>query len=102
MNYLEDVGERLQDPEYNVAWGLFHLPLYNREPSRGFGLRFRSVTLHLPQPVAAAIKYPPFPTCPHLVRRIFQNRRRIILAFFSLDGDTRPLCRFPPTSSGGI
>ena len=62
MNYLGDVGEHLQDPECNVAWGLFHLRLYNKEPSRGFGLRLRIVTLYLPQPVAAAIKYPPFPT----------------------------------------
>ena len=47
MNYLGDVG--LQDPEYNVAWGLFRLRLYNKEVSRGFGLRLRCITLYLPQ-----------------------------------------------------
>ena len=66
MNYLGEVGEHLHDSEYNVAWGLFHLRLYNKEVPRGFGLRLRSVTLYLPQPVAAAIKYPPLPNLPTL------------------------------------
>ena len=33
---------------------------------RGLGLRLRSVTLYLPQPVAAALKYPPLSTLPTL------------------------------------
>ena len=71
-----------------MAWGLFHLRLYNKEVSRGFGLPLRSVTLYLLQPVAAAIK---LPICPHSARLTFQNRLGITLASFSLDGDMRPV-----------
>ena len=68
INYLGEVGEHLQDSEYNVAWGLFHLRLLNKDRNapRGFGLRLRSVTLYLPQPVAAAIKFPSLSNLPTL------------------------------------
>ena len=68
INYLGEVGEHLQDSEYNVAWGLFHLRLLNndRKAPCGFGLRLRSVTLYLPQPVAAAIKFPSLSNLPTL------------------------------------
>ena len=66
-SYLGEVRAHVQDSEYNVAWGLFHLRWHNREVPRGFGLRLRSVTLYLPQPVAAAVKYPHLSNPPTLV-----------------------------------
>ena len=101
MNYLGEVGEHLQDSEYNVAWGLFHLRLLNKDISRGFGLRLRSVTLYLPQPVAAAIKFPPLPNLPTLGRRTFLSRRRLTLASFLPGGDMKLPSACPPTSSSG-
>ena len=71
MHYLGEVGAHLQDSEYHVAWGLFHLRWLNKEFPPGFGLRLRSVTLYLPQPVAAAIKYPPLPNPPTLGQAYF-------------------------------
>ena len=68
LTTLERLESTLQASEYNVAWGLFHLRLFNKDRNapRGFGLRLRSVTLYLPQPVAAAIKFPSLSNLPTL------------------------------------
>ena len=66
MNYLGEVGEHLQDSDFNVAWGLFHLRLYNKDVSRGFGLRLRRVTLYLPQPSRCCNYVSPLPNLPTL------------------------------------
>ena len=71
MNYLGEVGAHLQDSDYNVAWGLFHLRWNNKELPRGFGLRLRSVTMYLPQPVTATVKCPPLSELPTLVPTYF-------------------------------
>ena len=93
INYLGEVGEHLQDSEYNVAWGLFHLRLLNKDRNapRGFGLRLRGVTLYLPQPVAAAIKFP----------SLYQSRQRLPLASSLPGHDTKLPSAYPPTFSSG-
>ena len=63
-HYVCDVGEPVQDSEYNVAWGLFHLRWFNKKIPKALGLRLRTLTLYLPQPVVAALRYPPVGSTP--------------------------------------
>ena len=57
-------SDQLQRNNGSGKGGHPHLRWHNREVPRGFGLRLRSVTMHLPQPVAAAVKHPPLSVLP--------------------------------------